>query len=529
MPLKNFYTIKETLWKNRLMDEKKRDPVEISGRLLARNALLNLIGQVVPFLIGLITIPLIIRGLGTERFGLLSLVWVVLGYFSIFDLGLGRATTKFVAEALGRGEEEQVPRLVWTAVTVQAVWGLLGAFILIGITPLLVDRILNIPPKLVGEARATFYLLAIAIPVVLVSGSFSGVLQAKQRFDLLNAVSILSSILTYLLTLVGLFFGFHLPGIVGLILISRFIAISALVALTLRIFPKLKKFSAQFALFPRLFSFGGWVMVSNMLAPFLGYIDRFMIGTLLSLSAVTFYTVPFDILTRLWIIPSSLVMTLFPAFSALGIRKVDLQRLYVRSIKYLLLVTGPIVLILTVFAGSILRLWLGPEFAQQSTVVFQILLLGILIGLLAPVSGSLLQGVGRPDLLSKLYLLEVPLNIGLVWFLVQAMGISGAALSFTLRAWFETVALFVLSSKLIHLSYNSFIENGLWRSVVALLALGGVLWAISFTQLFLFRIGFVIVLLLAFALISLRYVLDDTDRKIITSVTPKFLSPKGSG
>lgn len=93
--------------------------METRGSLLARNTLLNFIGQVVPLLVGVVTVPFIIRGLGTERFGLLSLAWVVMGYFTIFDLGLGRATTKFVAEALGKGDEDQVPRLVWTAVTVQ--------------------------------------------------------------------------------------------------------------------------------------------------------------------------------------------------------------------------------------------------------------------------------------------------------------------------------------------------------------------------------------------------------------------------
>ena len=64
-------------------------PIRIGGSLLARNALLNLIGQAVLLLVGVVCVPLVIRGLGTERFGLLSLAWVILGYFSIF--GLGRA------------------------------------------------------------------------------------------------------------------------------------------------------------------------------------------------------------------------------------------------------------------------------------------------------------------------------------------------------------------------------------------------------------------------------------------------------
>jgi len=74
--------------------------IPTSKSILARNTFLNIIGLSLPFLVGIIAIPLIISGLGTERFGLLSLGWVILGYVGIFDLGLGRATTKFVASAL---------------------------------------------------------------------------------------------------------------------------------------------------------------------------------------------------------------------------------------------------------------------------------------------------------------------------------------------------------------------------------------------------------------------------------------------
>jgi O-antigen/teichoic acid export membrane protein len=501
---------------------------EIRASLLARNTLLNFISQVVPLLVGVVTIPFVVHGLGTERFGLLSLAWVVLGYFAVFDLGLGRATTKFVAEAMGKGEEEEVPRLVWTAVTVQAMFGVLGGLVLTGITPLLVERVLNIPPELIGEAKTTFYLLAFSVPVVLISGSFSGVLEASQRFDLVNAVKIPANSFTYLLPLVGLLLGFKLPGIVTLILLARLGALAAFVALNLRLTPELKRYSGSFSLFPRLFSFGGWVMVSSVVGPILLYLDRFLLGALLSMAAVTYYTAPFEVISRLWIIPGSLVMTLFPAFSTIGTTcKEDSQRLYIRSIKYLLLSTGPIVLILIMFANKILQLWLGAEFAQQSTLLFQILLLGALIALLAPASGALLQGLGRPDILAKLYLIEVPLNIGLVWLLVQHFGIDGAALSFALRALVETGVLFVISMRLIHLPYACIKGNGLWRSVVILLGVGGLLGMISLTEAFLFQIGFIVVLLLAFAVISWCYVLDGTDKKVIASLVPKFLSPKG--
>jgi len=85
-----------------------------SGSVLARNTLINLLGRTAPMAVAIFAIPILIRELGTERFGVLTLVWVVIGYFSLFDLGLGRALTKLVAEKLASEQEERIVPLIWT-------------------------------------------------------------------------------------------------------------------------------------------------------------------------------------------------------------------------------------------------------------------------------------------------------------------------------------------------------------------------------------------------------------------------------
>ena len=80
------------------------------GRRLARNVVWNLLGTGAPLLVAIVAIPLLIQGLGTARFGVLTLAWLVVGYFSLFDLGLGRALTKLVAEKLGKGQDDETPR-----------------------------------------------------------------------------------------------------------------------------------------------------------------------------------------------------------------------------------------------------------------------------------------------------------------------------------------------------------------------------------------------------------------------------------
>ncbi|MFQ5921381.1 MAG: flippase [Anaerolineales bacterium] len=431
---------------------------EIRGRQLARNTAFNLIGQGVPLIVGVVTIPPIVRGLGTERFGLLSLVWVIFGYFTIFDLGLSRATTKFVAEALGKGDRNQLSKLVWTAASVQGLLAILAVVVLIAITPLVVERILNIPTALIEEATATFYVLAGAVPVVMVAGSFSGVLEARQRFDLVNAVRIPSGILAFILPLVGIASGLSLTGIVALIVISRVLALLALVAFALRLIPSPRVVSPSLAIFPRLLSYGGWITISNIVTLFLRHFNRFVIGTLLSLTAVAYYSAPADILLRLWIIPSSLVLTLFPAFSALiGAGQLERrQELFVRSVKYLIVSAAPLVFLLVVFAEAILGLWLGQEFAQNSALVFQILALGTLVTIPAFVPLSVTQASGRADIIAKFYLVFAPISVVLDWQFVTRLGLQGAALSFGLKSLIDTSALFMIGLWVIRMPANLF-------------------------------------------------------------------------
>jgi O-antigen/teichoic acid export membrane protein len=444
--------------------------------------LLNLIGQAVFFIVGVVAIPFIIRGLGTERFGLLSIAWVILGFFTIFDLGLGRATTKYVAEAIGKGEKNRIPRLAWTAVTMQGILGLVGALILVGLTPYLVEHILNISPMLIGEARSVFYILALSVPVVLVTSSFSGVLEAAQRFDLVNAVRIPSSASTYLLTLLGLSLGFQLPGIVMLNLVLRFITLVAMGVFAFHIFPELKKFSVYFTFLPSLLSYGGWMMVTSVANPILVYLDRFLIGSLLSMAAVAYYAAPHGAVTRLWIIPMSLIMTLFPAFSTLeGVK--DEQRLgtfFARSVKYVLLSLGPIVLGIGFFAREILQIWLGIDFAVKSTAVLQVLVFGVFINSLAQIPCAFLQGIGRPDLPAKFHLLELPFYIGIVLFSISKWGILGAAWAWTLRVSLDALLLFGATFKIYRFSPGLFAANGTTLAFFAFMMFAGILYILKF-------------------------------------------------
>ena len=491
--------------------------LEITGTLLTRNSLFNFIGQVVPLLVTMATLPFVIPTLGVERFGLLSIAWVVLEYFGVFDLGLGRATSKYVAEALGRGDKDRIPALAWTTLMVQVFVGLLGTVTLFSITPLLTRQVLNIPAALSAEAEAMFFLLALSVPLVLVSSSLTGMLSAAQRFDLVNAVGSSSSVTSSVSILIGvLYFEWGIGEIAAILIVLRFLTVIANYWLCARIFPALRGLPR----FHRgelrtLVAFGGWVTVSSVIVPLLLYLDRFVIGATMTMAAVAYYSVPYDIVTRLWIIPLSAITALFPAFSTLtgqGQRE-QIASLLAQSVKWVLLIIGPAVVLITAFAGDILQLWLGADFARESSLAVQILAVAILVNSIVQVPYAMVQAVGRPDITAKFHLIQLPLHGFLVWWLVNQWGVVGAALAQAIRMAVEALLFFAAACRLASLPLYSFVSDRIVQSLIVLFLFVGLAATINnLTPVIWLRLLGLGIVFSAVGVIVWRYSLGHHDR-----------------
>lgn len=427
-----------------------------SGRLLARNTAWNLIGGVAPMLVAVFCIPILIRGLGKERFGVLTLAWVLIGYAGLFDLGLGRALTQLVAGKLGARQEREIPALVWTSLVLMMLLGLVGAAAILLISPWLAGRGLNVPPALQKETAQSFRLLALSLPFVITTTGLRGLMEAHQRFALTNTLRIPLGVFTFAGPLLVLPFSKSLVPVVATLVAGRIASWVAHLLVCLRVLPELRESMAwQRSAVGPLLRFGGWMTITNVVSPLLVTLDRFLIGALVSLTAVAYYATPYEVVTRFTLFPVALMGVMFPAFSASFAQ--DGERtalLYSRSVKSLFLLLFPLMLCTVALAQDGLRLWLGAEFAEHSFHVLQCLAVGVFINSLAYVPSAFLQGAGRPDLTAALHLIELPLYLGLLWWMISTCGIEGAALAWTGRVAVDALFLFVLAGRLLPGQYR---------------------------------------------------------------------------
>jgi O-antigen/teichoic acid export membrane protein len=422
-----------------------------SGSLLARNTLWNVLGSGAPMAVAVFSIPILIRGLGKERFGVLTLAWALIGYASLFDLGLGRALTQLVARKLGAGEDRDVPTLVWTSLLLMLLLGVLGTVVIASISPWLVHHALNVPAALQNETLHSFYLLGLSVPVVITAAGLRGLLEAHQRFGLINTLRIPLGVFTFVGPLLVLPFSKSLVPVVATLLVGRVAGWAAHLALCLRIVPQLRRsITWQRSAVGPLLRVGGWMTVTNVVSPLLVTLDRFFIGAMVSMTAVAYYATPYEVVTKFLLLPGALMGVMFPAFST-GFAQ-DKNRtglLFDRSVKSLFLVLFPIMLCTVALAHDGLRLWLGAEFAQHSFRVLQWLAVGVFVNSLALVPLTLLQAVGRPDLTATLHLIELPLYLGLLWWMIGTRGFEGAAIAWTARVTFDALFMFGLAKKFV--------------------------------------------------------------------------------
>jgi O-antigen/teichoic acid export membrane protein len=419
------------------------------GCLLARNTLWSLVGSGAPLAVAVLCIPILIRGLGKERFGVLTLVWTLIGYASLFDLGLGRALTQLVAKKLGAGEEREIPSLAWTSLLLMLLLGFVGAAVVLLISPWLAGRGLNVRVVLQRETLQSFQLLGLSIPFVITTAGLRGLLEAHQRFGLISALRIPMGVFTFAGPLLVLPFSKSVVPVVGALVAGRIAAWAAHLLVCLRVLPELgRSIRWERAAIGPLLRFGGWMTVSNVVSPLMITLDRFLIGALISVTAVAYYATPYEVVTKSLLLPGSLMAVMFPAFSASFAQ--DGERtalLFGRCVKSLFLVLFPIMLCTVALAQDGLKLWLGAEFAEHSFRVLQWLGVGVFLNSLALVPFTLLQGVGRPDLTATLHLIELPLYLGLLWWLISTRGIEGAAIAWTARVAVDALLLFGLAKR----------------------------------------------------------------------------------
>ena len=353
----------------------------------------------------------------------------------MFDLGLARTTVRFVADATVKGQD-RLREIVLASVSSQAFMGLVAGMLVFAFAPFLANHVFKVSPELVPDAIAMFRVLALHVPILLASQALRATLEGAQRFDISTALRIPGSLASVVIPALVAPAGGSLATILWLLLAVRVVLVVINADAVRRVLLGGSwSLRSHFHTLREMLGYSGWVAVSAALGPALGSFDRFVVGSIVGVTGLGFYTGAAELANRFFLIPATAFAALLPALAyneARGARDRALAACRAAR-RQLSAALFPVCLALLVFAPTILRGWLGPDYAAQGGTALRILAVGVFLGGLAHLPLGVLYGAARPDLPAKIHVGEAIVYLPLAFVLVRAYGIPGAALSWTLR------------------------------------------------------------------------------------------------
>ena len=464
---------------------------------------ITFISSSISMFLGFIITILLGRYFGAGDLGLYRMAFTIYGIAMLVGaIGIPTAMIKFVAEY--KGDASNTNAIVSAGVITSLFLGIVSSLIFY-LSAGMLERIFN----MTGLSEL-LKLLSLALPFALVNGAFLGLLNGLREMKKYGIATIIQSLLMILITILLIYYGYGVAGaIIGIVLSS---AGSCLFLLWFSKDYFKIRFSGYFTEAEKVLRFGWKIVAINGINQINYQTDTILIGYFLTMEDIGYYGVAIGLSKFFWLVPQAIQMISYPATSEYWTNNNNaaLQMVVNKSMKYTAYILIPIGLGIGFFADDIVILIFGKGFLYAIPPL-QILIVGsVFFGIFISI-GSVLTGVGRPDLSLKINSVGAIINIILNLSLIPFFGISGAA--------FATVTSYII---IIFLSIHYMIKIGQIKIKVqpyiqlSLIAIVAVAFFILLNWINAYLIGFLI--LISYIITIFVFVLTEEDKKIFTSL-----------
>ena len=291
-------------------DEKNQSKVS----RLVYNGIYGSLSWFLPLILAFVATPIIVRGLGNEKYGIYALILGFIGYS--FNFGIGRAVTKYVSEFLAQNRVEDAIEVVSSTYYISIFLSVAANLLIILFADLIVKDVLLISPERQKLAIYALYISGGTIFVLLISQIYQALIQSAHRFDRLAIIMNVNGVLLAAGNISLVWFGF---GVLPLIWWNLFITIVSgfLFFISSRKFlPQLKtsfKFNLKSINLLGKFGLGifGYQICGNIILLF----ERGWITRKFGEESLTYYVVPMTFGIYILGFTISLVQVVFPVIS----------------------------------------------------------------------------------------------------------------------------------------------------------------------------------------------------------------------
>ncbi|MDJ0792626.1 MAG: oligosaccharide flippase family protein [Woeseiaceae bacterium] len=423
---------------------------------LKRNVLANYFGQAYAAIMALAFVPLYIKFLGIEAYGLIGIFVVLQAWLSLLDMGMKPALAREMARFTGGGLDAQSVWDLLRSVEVIA----LGIAAFTGVAMYLASASLATswvqPEELSEEAVVrAFTLMGLVIAARFIENIYTNSIAGLQRQVLQNAITVVMAtlrglgsvaVLVWVSPTIEAFFIWQ--GIVSVLTAFIFMGV---VYKILPKPPRAARFSASEI--RNVWKFAAGMVGITFLTLLLTQIDKVLLSRLLTLEAFGYYSLAAIVASGLHIMTTPVANAFYPRFTELITRRDEriLREAYHLGSQLVTVLMGSSAVILIVFCERILLLWTAdPELTTQVAPIAGVLALGTCLNCLLWIPYQMQLAHGWTSLTIRINTVAVVLMIPAILLVVPVYGAIGVAWVWViLNSGYLVVSIFFMHRRLL--------------------------------------------------------------------------------
>lgn len=439
-----------------------------------KNSLFSMGAFLWPMLLAFFVTPFVVQRLGQEQFGVLALITSFIGFFAVLDFGVAPSLVKFISEYAAKKDIKKLNRTFSASLLFYAAIGLTGALLIFLGSQLFIDVMLKNSSLDSSVVQTAFSIAAVGFFINMLLAAYGSIPGALQRMDITSSITLAVSTISSIGTAVLVWLGYGIVALTIYNIATSLLGISIYYLVDRNILPQLKiTLHVSPDDFKRIFSFSGYATVATLSGMVISQFDRLLLGAQLGPSAVTYYVIPGNLTIKILglVVAASTIM--FPLTSAL-LAKQDIGKLrhvYQRASRVVLLLLVFIVVPAVLLANKFLLYWLGPEFAKNSTLVFQLLLVTYGVNSLHAIPYLSAYGAGKPKYNALYSLIVAVLNVALMFAFIPIWGINGAALAYLLAVLPTLLFVVFVEKKVLKIDTRVFWRRQIFVSISQIIIL----------------------------------------------------------
>lgn len=418
---------------------------------LFKNASFSVISQFVNIAIGVLFVPLYLYYLGIEGFGVYSLIIMLFGWLTILQAGVDPAITKLIAQYFAENQFKKINSLITLGFIIQFIMaGLIGILIYLNVD-VVAKFLVKDAIHLLEETKIALTIGAVNIVVLMCKNVYVAFFKGMQRYDLTSIFSSTFSITASVLSLIFLWLGYGLIGIISARLILNVLSLVVLGHFSKRILSSLR-FTSDISkgVLIEIIHFGSWVIVSRLNRLAVNALPPILINQYLGPTGVTYYKIAITVVMAINNLLSSVVNVVFPHVSELMALKntEKIKTLYSKANSILSYISAPMYCFCIIFSWQIIYMWLGEEMANAMGNLMPIFLVGYYLSSASMLPSVFSLGLGKTKILAVSGTLQTIVVFLALPVLLREFDILGAG--FNLIA-FEAVS--IISGAIITIKY----------------------------------------------------------------------------